>query len=222
MQKAVTEIPRTEPSTVKLVHDDCLNVMREMGDKSVDLIVSDPPYGLKIARRGKIGGGGRQFTPKQWDSSIPRPEYFYEMRRVAKNLIIWGGNYFTAYLQPSRGWLVWYKNDKLPTLSFADCELAWTSFDTNARVFNCRHRGFIKDSKETPWPVPTQKALAVMKWCLDLFSNEGDTILDPFMGSASTGVACVLTGRHFVGIERDAEYFGIAQKRILLAQTGVL
>ena len=116
MQNAVTEIQRTEPLTIKLVHDDCLNVMREMPDKSVDLIVSDPPYGLKIARRGKIGGGGRQFTPKQWDSSIPRPEYFYEMRRVAKNLIIWGGNYFTAYLQPSRGWLVWYKNDKLRLL----------------------------------------------------------------------------------------------------------
>jgi site-specific DNA-methyltransferase (adenine-specific) len=176
---------------MQLIHGDCLPEMMKMADKSVDLVLTDPPYGLKMAHRGKIGG--RKFTPKQWDSCMPKPEYFYEMRRVAKNLIIWGGNYFTAHLDPSRGWLVWYKNDKLPTLTFADCELAWTSFDCNARIFNCRHRGFIKDSKETQWPFPTQKALAVMKWCFELFSNEGDTVLDPFRAAAPrASPACLL------------------------------
>jgi site-specific DNA-methyltransferase (adenine-specific) len=207
---------------MQLIHGDCLPELIKMPDKSVDLCLTDPPYGLKIAVRGKIGGGGRHFTPKQWDSSMPRPEYFYEMRRVAKNLIVWGGNYFTAHLEPSRGWLVWYKNAGLPTLSFADCEMAWTSFDCNARVFNCRHRGFIKDSKETQYPVPTQKALAVFKWCLELFSKEGDTILDPFMGSCTTGVACALLKRNFIGIERDKEYYDMARKRVLLAEQEIL
>ena len=206
---------------MKLIHGDCLTELTKMPDKCVDLILTDPPYGLKIASRGRLGSG-RTFTPKQWDSSMPQPEYFYEMRRVAKNLIIRGGNYFTAYLEPSRGWLVWHKNYNLPTLSFADCEMAWTSFDCNARVFNCRHRGFVKDSKEKQLPHPTQKALALFKWCVDLFSIEGQTILDPFMGSGTAGVACVLTGRHFIGIEKDREYYDMANKRILLAQQGVL
>lgn len=205
----------------QLIHADCLPELIKMPDNHIDLVLTDPPYGLNIAKTGTVGRG-RAFIPKAWDSSIPQPEYFYEMRRVSKSQIIWGGNYFTAYLEPSRGWLVWYKRDGLPTLSFADCELAWTSFDCNAPIFNCRHYGWIKDSKEKRYPHPAQKALLVMSWCLQLFSKEGDTILDPFMGSGTTGVACALLNRNFIGIERDKEYYEIACERIKNAKEGIV
>ena len=100
--------------------------------------------------------------------------------------------------------------------------MAWTSCSTKSKVFNCRHRGFLKDSKETLVAHPTQKALEVMKWCVELFSKPGDTILDPFMGSGTTGVACALLGRNFIGIERDPEYLDLAKRRIALAKLGQL
>ena len=206
---------------MELIHADCLPELIKLPDNHADLVLTDPPYGLNIARTGKVGKGCT-FTPKMWDSSIPQPAYFYEMRRVSKAQIIWGGNYFSAYLEPSRGWLVWYKRDGLPTLHFADCELAWTSFNCNARVFNCRHHGYLKDSKETRYRHPAQKALLVMMWCLQLFSKEGDTILDPFMGTGTTGVACALLNRKFIGIERDLEYYNMARERIANAHEGVV
>ena len=144
------------------------------------------------------------------------------MRRVSQHQIIWGGNYFAHLLPPSNGWLVWYKMGGLPPLQYSECELAWSSYESKSKVFNCRHRGFLKDSKETLVAHPTQKPLEVIKWCLELYSKPGDTILDPFMGSGTTGVACVLLGRRFIGIERDAEYVQIAKRRIALAKLGQL
>ncbi len=144
------------------------------------------------------------------------------MLRVGCRHIFWGGNYFTDRLPASNAWLVWYKMGGLPSLQFSECELAWTSCDTKPLVFNCRHRGCLKDSKEMLVAHPTQKALEVMKWCLELFSKPGDTVLDPFMGSGTTGVACVLLGRNFIGIERDPEYMRIAQRRIVLAKLGTI
>ena len=98
--------------------------------------------------------------------------------------------------------------------------MAWTSCGTKSKVFNCRHRGFVKDSKEELVAHPSQKALEVMKWCIELFSKPGDTILDPFMGSGTTGVACSMLGRHFIGIERDPEYWHMAKRRIALTNLG--
>ena len=149
-----------------------------------------------------------------------RREVFVEMLRVGSRHVFWGGNYFAHILPPSNAWLVWHKNDGLPSLQFSDCEMAWTSCGTKSMVFNCRHRGFVKDSKETPVAHPAQKALEVMKWCIELFSKPGDTILDPFMGSGTTGVACSMLGRHFIGIERDPEYWQMAKRRIALAKLG--
>jgi hypothetical protein len=142
------------------------------------------------------------------------------MLRVARRHVIWGGNYFTVALPPSRGWLVWWKKDGLVPGTFADCELAWTSFDRPAQVFNSRWSGFVKDSRETQFPHPTQKALEVMKWCVASFSRPGDIVLDPFMGTGTTGVACLLLGRRFIGIERDLEYMTMARKRLLMVKFG--
>jgi site-specific DNA-methyltransferase (adenine-specific) len=196
----------------KIIHDDCLNYLRSLPDKAFPLILTDPPYGLGIAKRGVIGTGKR-FTPKSWDVT-PERAYFDEMRRVSEHQIIWGGNYFTRFLPASRCWLVWYKKDGLPRNSFADCELAWTSFNKNALVFNSRWAGFVKDSREPRVAHPTQKALEVMKWCVVEFSSPGDTILDPFLGSGTTAVAAKLLCRNFVGVEIDREYVAIAKDRI--------
>ena len=149
-----------------------------------------------------------------------RAEVFQEMRRVSHHQTIWGGNYFAHLLPASNGWLVWHKNDGLPSLQYSDCEMAWTSCGTKSKVFNCRHRGGLKDSKETPVAHPSQKALEVMKWCVELHSKPGDLVLDPFVGSGTTGVACALLGRRFIGVERDAEYVQIAKRRIALAKLG--
>ena len=204
---------------LELHESDCLPILRNMKSKSIDLLLTDPPYGISIAKRGKIGNG-RQFTPKNWDAAVPTRALFHEMLRVARKHIIWGGNYFTFALPPSKGWLVWWKNDGLPCHQFADCELAWTSFDTPAQVFNSRWRGFVRDSQETRYLHPTQKALEVMKWCVSSFSQPSDTILDPFMGSGTTGVAAMLLQRKFIGIEMDAEYSAIAKHRIYRSMHG--
>ena len=121
----------------------------------------------------------------------------------------------TAHLlPPSPCWLVWWKKDGLPRGTFADCELAWTSFKRPALVYNSRWHGFIRDSRENKVPHPTQKALDVIKWCVEEFSTPGQTILDPFLGSGTTAVAAAALGRDCIGIERDPEYVAIAQQRL--------
>ena len=205
-----------------LILGDCLPELRRMKTGSVDLVLTDPPYGIGHGTARSDSSIFRWFAPKPWDNAIPSAECFRELLRVGKRHIIWGGNYFAHVLPPSNGWLVWYKKDGLPSLQFSDCELAWTSCGTKPKVFNCRHHGYVKDSKETPVPHPTQKPLEVIKWCLELHSKPGDTVLDPFMGSGTTGVACVLLGRKFIGIERDPEYMRMATRRIALAKLGQL
>ncbi|MEQ9135735.1 MAG: site-specific DNA-methyltransferase [Thalassobaculum sp.] len=198
-----------------LILGDCLDYLRRLPDKSVSLLLTDPPYGIGISKCGRIGTSHR-YTRKAWDV-IPEREYFDEMLRVSRHQVIWGGNYFTHMLPASRCWLVWYKKDGLPRNTFADCELAWTSLNRNAYVFNCRWAGFVKDSREERVAHPTQKALEVIKWCVDQFSNPGDTVLDPFLGSGTTAVAAKLLNRRYIGIERDPEYFDIAQQRVAAA-----
>ena len=205
---------------MNLILADCLPELRKMKTKSIDLVLTDPPYGIGHGTARGANSIFRYFTPKSWDTSIPSREVFDEMLRVGSQQIFWGGNYYAHILPPSNAWLVWYKKDGLPSLQFSDCEMAWTSCGTKSKVFNCRHRGGVKDSKEELVAHPTQKALEVMKWCIELFSKPGDTILDPFMGSGTTGVACSMLGRHFIGIERDPEYWHMAKRRIALTNLG--
>jgi site-specific DNA-methyltransferase (adenine-specific) len=197
----------------RIIQGDCIEHLRALPDKAVTLILTDPPYGLNMARRGSIGGG-RQFTPKNWDVAPPAQEYFDEMRRVSKHQIIWGGNMFSHLLPQSRCWLVWYKKDGLGRNDFADCELAWTSFDRNSLVFNSRWAGFARDSKEKRYAHPTQKALDVMKWCVLEFSNPGETVCDPFCGSGSSLVAAAMLARRYIGMEKEEEYIKIAKERL--------
>lgn len=189
---------------------DCIEVMRTLDP--VHAVVTDPPYGInenskKVASRGKLA------TPKDygdfdWDKSPPPPECIDLMREISKHQIIFGGNYFT--LGPTSCWLVWDKENG--DNDFADCELAWTNLQKAVRRINWRWNGMIRKGQEERFH-PTQKPLGVMEWCLTHIPD-AQTILDPFMGSGTTGVASVKSARRFIGIERDERYFSIACDRI--------
>lgn len=179
---------------------DCIEFMRTLPDKYFDLCLTDPPYGMNSHNmRNAVG-----FMNVDWDSSPASDTQINESIRVSQNQIIWGGNYFN--LLPSRCFLIWDKGETMYGRSWAECEMAWTNFDKVARIFKTGTR----EEKEHP----TQKPLTLMRWCIESYSNIGDTIFDPFMGSGTTGVACMQLGRNFVGYEIDHNYFKIAEKRI--------
>jgi DNA modification methylase len=180
----------------------------------VDAVVTDPPYGLGEKWQGGGGGSKRsswKFDPSEaraWDGATsPGVE---ALPSLALEVVIWGGNYYR--LPPARGWLIWDKkqNDEWTT---GQAELAWSNLDRPVRVFRLAQ---CEQANEGPKFHPTQKPLSLMQWCLKWIS--GETILDPFMGSGTTGVACLQTGRNFIGIEIDRDYFAIAQKRIAEAE----
>jgi DNA modification methylase len=191
----------------ELWHGDCREILPTLG--KVDAIVTDPPYGL-----GKLwqGGGGTKnsswrFDPAEahsWDGETN--PLVLGLPNLVGETIIWGGNYYP--LPPSRCWLVWDKkqNDSWTT---GQCELAWTSLNKPIRAFRFAQ---CEQANEGPKEHPTQKPLALMEWCFKWVS--GQTILDPFMGSGTTGVACANLGRKFVGIEIEERYFQIACERI--------
>ena len=186
-----------------IYHGDCLDLMKDIPDKSIDLVLTDPPYGI-----GKFGDRiDKSFKINDWDFK-PDKKYFDEIFRLSKNQIIWGGNYFD--LPQTKSFLVW---DKVQPFNFslAMYEQAWTSFNTPAKLFKYR---VLNDKKEHP----TQKPLTLFEWCIINYSEEGQTIFDPFLGSGTTAVACINAGRNFIGIEKDEEYFNIAQKRVTEAQ----
>lgn len=195
---------------------DCLEVLKTLPDKCVDLVLADPPYGVKYAR-GKNGWGVCDNRPElsdvQWDVK-PTKEYFDEIRRVSVNQIIFGGNYFTDILPPTKGWIFWDKNGETKNKSvFADGELAWTSFNHVIRKYTLRVMGFINDSHDVR-EHPTQKPSELFVEILRDNSKEGDTVLDCFLGSGTTAVACYRTHRDFIGIEISPKYCEIARKRL--------
>ena len=199
---------------------DCLDVMRDMPDKSVDAVITDPPYGEGIGNMGFINNRNGGVTLRNdysgqggWDSNTVDLRPFLNFDTVC----VWGGNYYANALPHSRGWLIWDKKDGgYFSNDFADCEIAWTNQDMPARLMRHIWHGMIQqDMKNKEKRVhPTQKPIPVMRWCIEMLTEKGDTILDPFMGSGTTGVAAVQTGRRFIGIEIDPDYYEIAKKRI--------
>jgi DNA modification methylase len=184
--------------------------MSTVGEKAFDLCLTDPPYG--IGWKGCICKDGIQ-----WDAAIPSKAYFDEMFRVSTNQIIWGGNYFIDYLKNTRCVIVWKKTTINKGMTFAPLEIAWTSFDRNAAYVEYGPpgaRGWWSMPTDAVRYHPAQKPLALMKYCLNNYAEAGALVLDPFMGSGTTGVACVSTGRRFIGIESERRYFDIACRRI--------
>ena len=207
-------------SEVKLYLGDCLEILPTLAAGSVDAVVTDPPYGIgrdkgfdgfdgfgiPIARTQYIG---------DWDSERPNKHCFDEILRISKIALIFGGNYFSDYLPVGNHWVVWDKKQTMPT--FGDCELIWTNVKRNSVKWITREwNGLL--GKEESRQHATQKPTKIIKWLLEQYTQPGDLILDPFMGSGTTGVACVQTGRNFIGIEIDPRYFAIAEKRIKEAQ----
>lgn len=189
---------------VTLYLGDCRELLPSIG--KVDAVVTDPPYGIGEDGgkfRGRSGQGHRVLPKMGWDRDTPSLETFDLMRSVSAEQIIWGGNYFTDKLPPSKGWLYW---QKLMGGDFSDGELAWTSRDKALREFTICNKMHGKEH-------PTQKPDELMVWCLELLPS-AQTILDPFMGSGTTGVAAVKLGRKFIGIEIEPKYFDIACRRI--------
>lgn len=194
---------------------DCLEVLPAIG--TVDAVVTDPPYGIGVdVAMNKAGGtkhgvamaAKRHYEAKGWDSAPPPQALFDELRRISRHQIIFGGNYFG--LPAARCWLVW---DKKVNGEFADCELAWTNLDKPVRRIEWMWNGMLRKGHEPRFDHPTQKPLGVMEWCLG-HVPDARTVLDPFLGSGTTGVACVKAGRSFIGIEIDEGYFEIACKRV--------
>jgi len=184
-----------------LYNGDCMEVMPTLG--KVDAVVTDPPYGINITKSNRLAVS-RGMGGKAWDDKPIGPEVIRQMLAMSDHQIIWGGNYFD--LPPYRAPLVWDKNNA--GRDFADFELAWTNIDMVARRMILRPMNM--DGGKVH---PTQKPIAVMAWCLT-FIPSAHTILDPFMGSGSTGVACAKAGRAFIGIEQEPSYFDIACRRI--------
>ena len=198
--------PDWECEGVRLYCRDCREVLPSIGDKA-DLLLTDPPYGIGVdgQRISTSSHGGRKpYEFMGWDQDRPDIK---AMLDYAKEQIVWGGNYFTESLPPSMGWLVW---DKGQDICSSDCELAFTSFSKALRRLVLNRMALQQDGAVHP----TQKPVKVMEWCLRYAGDAFQTILDPFMGSGTTGVACVRLGRKFIGIEREPKYFDIAVKRI--------
>lgn len=207
---------------------DCMEYMRTLPDNAFDLAVVDPPYGIGLLSMTYTKGEeprlyGQQATKRrdyrkqsQWDVKPPK-EYFDELFRVSKKQIVWGGNYFTDVLPPSKGFLVWDKRgDDAMTNSFADCELAWISKGMGvARIFRYVWNGMIQGNmkdKEDRFH-PTQKPVALYRWIYQHYAKEGDKILDTHLGSGSSRIAAYDVGLDFVGCEIDKEYFDKQEER---------
>ena len=194
---------------------DCLELMKEIPDNSIDLIVTDPPYGKK-ADKGTNGFGNSKNRRYQggWDNQRPDKQAFDEMFRISKNLIIFGANYFCDMLPFSNHWIFWDKKGDISFKNpFADGELIYTTFTSPIKKVVFKQQGFITDSKDKRYH-PTQKPSELIQMLIEQYSKEGDIVLDPFLGSGTTAVACVNTNRHYIGFELDPQYYDIACKRL--------
>ncbi len=185
---------------------DCRDILPTLG--KVDAVVTDPPYGISVPAQRR-GGAVEEWDIETCDDLVDAAV------QAGRWAIVFGGNYYR--LAPARCWLIW---DKMisPGLSLAHAELAWTNLDQGVRLRRNLWSGPFRQGNEERNGHPTQKPLEIMRWCIGELPDNAATILDPFMGSGTTGVAAVQMGRKFIGIEREERYFEIACKRIEQAQ----
>jgi len=205
-------LPAVPSSEVYL--EDCVKALKRYADNHFDLAIVDPPYGIGAAKqlyKGTSNDVNIKHKTKDWDNAIPPKEYFVELRRVSKNQIIWGGNYFINYLENARCFLVWDKQNG--TNSMADAELAWTSLDKPVRMYRGHIFKGIGCGNYTTIH-PTQKPIKLYEWILEHFAKEGNLILDTHAGSMSSVIACLKGGFNITAFEIDKEYFEKGKKRV--------
>jgi len=176
---------------------DCIEFMKTKPDNYYDLAIVDPPYGIDINNSGTHFK--EKYEIKQWDKETPNDEYFNELKRVSKNQIIWGGNYFLDRLGNCKCFIVWDKKIS-EGMSFAMCEMAWTSFKNGAKIYN-------KTATQLNRIHPTQKPIALYAWIFDNYAKPGDKIFDSHMGSQSSRIAAYDLGFDYWGCELDTDYF---------------
>ena len=205
---------------ISIYNCDCMELLKKTPDNYYSLALVDPPYGigedgLKNHSRGKATKP-KLYTPKNWDTSTPSAEYFIELLRVSKNVIIWGANHFIQDIPNanSSSWIVWDKQNG--DNDFADCELAWTNYKTAVRKFEFRWAGMLQgDMKNKETRIhPTQKPVKLYEWILYKYAKQGDKILDTHLGSGSIAIACNNLGFELTACELDKEYYDLAIKRI--------
>lgn len=212
---------------------DCMDGMKEYPDKYFDLAVCDPPYGINAPKMKMGSHNGRESTAEKirkgrlnqgagklknralntmncdWDSERPSMEYFEELFRISKNQIIFGFNYFSDFLPPSRGIIVWDKRQ--PWKNFSQAEVAWTSFDMPAALVKISSRGGANSEEKIH---PTQKPVALYEWILVRYAKEGFRILDTHCGSASSLIACEHFNLDYVGFEISKDFYNSAKERL--------
>jgi site-specific DNA-methyltransferase (adenine-specific) len=208
-----------EPNNIYL--GDCLELMKQIPDKSIDCVITDPPYGLNIEKMRFCNTEGgiakRNDYSDCFNDNRITGEYFRGIIRISNKQVIFGGNYYTDVLPQSNCWVIWDKKcDDKYTNDFADCELAWTSESKPSRVIRYLWHGMIQQNMKVKEDRvhPTQKPVPVMAKIIEMFTNENDLILDPFLGSGTTAIACYDLKRRYIGIEKEPKYFDIANKRI--------
>ena len=201
---------------LKITNEDNMDLMSRYEDNYFDLAIVDPPYGKKPSRnKDGLGVAKRNFESgcDSWDVK-PNKKYFNELFRISKNQIIWGGNYFIENLYSTNSFIIWDK-ERIGDI-YADCEMAWTSFNTVAKIFKFQWHGMLQgDMKNKETRIhPTQKPVKLYDWLLMNYANKGDKILDTHLGSGSIAIACHNLGFHLTACELDKEYFDSAMKRI--------
>lgn len=202
-------------NNIQLINADCMDVLRELPDNAFDLAIVDPPYsnaGGEVERTG--GSWAKKYGKniKRWDIA-PSAEYFEQLMRVSRNQIIWGGNYFQ--LPPTRCFVIWKKLTISESFTMSMCEYAWTSFDANAKVFECMPQGKPGEQRIHP----CQKPVELYTWLLKRYAKAGDKILDTHLGSGSICLAADAMGFELTGIELDPEYYDAAKERLIKQQS---
>ena len=205
--------------SVELYLGNCLEILPTLPE--VDAVIADPPYGVKI-KFGKVKFARYGTHVVHHDSPVfgdDKPFDPAPFLDIAPVVALCGGNNFASRLPDSRGWIYWDKRPNMKRNDFGDGELIWTNQDHVIRKFTHMWNGVLRDSQSGHKHYhPTEKPIALMVYLLNEYTKPGDVILDPFMGSGTTGVACIETGRNFIGIEIEPKYFEIAEKRIAEAQ----
>ncbi len=210
---------------ILMINADCMEVMKHIKDNEVELSCVDPPYGIGIGKMNYVTSGAKKIGKAyrrdyrgqgQWDGATPGKEYFDELTRVSVNQIVWGGNYFADKLDISKSWIIWDKKteDKYAN-DFADCELAWASCGTVARIFRFMWSGMLQGNMKNKESRihPTQKPVALYKWLLSRYAKPGDRILDTHGGSGSICIACHDLGFDLTWMELDEDYYKAACER---------
>ena len=192
-------------NNLKIHNADCMDMMKDYKDNYFDLAIVDPPYGVDINSSGTHFK--KKYEVKNWDKNTPTDKYFEELIRISKNQIIWGGNYFLDRLGNCKCYIIWDKKIS-EDMSFAMCEMAWTSFKNGAKIYK-------KTAMQQNRTHPTQKPVSLYEWLLIRYANKEYKILDTHLGSGSSAIAAFYYGcKEFTGIELDKEYYNSSIKRI--------